>query len=228
MHIHRLDRSRTAAIIARRVALHAAALLSLLLVLLATHVWISISHAESPAGLKALGLTQFTLQRLVATRVDRDATVLIEIDGRAVNLRLEKSSVRKAGFRLLVPDAAGNLTEIPAPPSETYRGTVEGMPGSRVGAAVQEGAITATVALADGRVFCVQPLRDLKAGADPALHVVYLADGTLAEGSCPVHEAPQVVVRPPREAHRASEAGHNSPISPSTRTTSSTSGTAAR
>jgi len=167
----------------------------LLPALLATGFWASVSFAVTPDSIvcQSLGVDRFSLQRLSVSAAPPAVTFVLQIDGRPLTLRLERVSIRKEGFRLLVQDAKGTLREIPAPPPETYRGTIDELAGASVGGTVHGGSLTATIALADGRVFCVQPLSELEPDAESTLHAVYRADLGVVEGACPVHEASQPI-----------------------------------
>jgi hypothetical protein len=174
-----------------------AALLAAVLALL----WCSIARsAPLPTNdaARQLGLQRLALQRVALPSAPRNATVTLEIDGRRVAVRFERVSLRAPGFKVLVQDQHGALREAEAPPSETYRGESADLPGARIGGSIHRGGLSAALALADGRLFYVQPLHEVVAGADPALHVVYRADEATVEGEgvCTVHEAQAVV--PPR------------------------------
>ena len=110
-------------------------------------------------------------------------------------MRLAPASVRAPGFHLLVQEADGALHAMVPPPPSTVRGTIDELPGARVAGGVSGGELRAVIALEDGRVLGVQPLRDVDADAESGLHVVALDDGTLPAGSCPVTE-PAVAVTP--------------------------------
>jgi hypothetical protein len=139
---------------------------------------------------KRLGITRLSLQTL---RLDSPArTVTLDLDGRRVMVRLERSSLRAPSFRVLVQTPDGALEETPAPAPAGYRGTVDGMPGSVVGGTIRNGRLTAAIGLADGRVFYIEPLD--QPGSEPGAHIVYdAADVTDVEGVCGTTEPPVVV-----------------------------------
>jgi hypothetical protein len=154
-----------------------------------------------------LGLTRFTLQQLRPSTLATMTTLPLELDGRQVTLRLEPASLRTPDFRVLAQQPDGSLLEVAAPPSETYRGTVAEWPGARVGGSIRDGRLRLAIALADGRMFCVQPLEDIDPGADPASHVVYVDDVAAASGTCATREPSQVVTPRERLEQRSIQAG---------------------
>jgi hypothetical protein len=139
-----------------------------------------------------LGITRLSIQSL---RLDSPAPgPALDLDGRRVTLRLERSTLRAPGFRVLVQTETGALEEAPVPAAASYRGTVDGMPGSVVGGTIRNGQLRAAIGLADGRMFYVQPLEEFAPGSEPGAHVVYdAADVIGAEGTCATSE-PSVVV----------------------------------
>ncbi len=90
-----------------------------------------------------------------------------------LTLSLQRFSVRKDGFRLLVQDETGQIKEVEAPPPHTYRGTVLEIDGSEVAASLIDGQLSAVILLPDGRLWGVQPVSEVTAGAPPSWHVVY-------------------------------------------------------
>ena len=118
-----------------------------------------------------LGVSRLTVQTL---RLGAPERIALDLGGRQVTLRLERSQLRAPGFRVLVQNAAG-LGEVPAPEAATWRGTVDEIPGSIVGATIRNGQLRAAIALGDGRLFYVEPLDAAEAGGDPRAHAVYNA-----------------------------------------------------
>ncbi|MFO0874182.1 MAG: M12 family metallo-peptidase [Phycisphaerales bacterium] len=108
--------------------------------------------------------------RAALADVNRAVDVPVEVEGRAVTLRIQPHSLRSSEFRLLVSRADGSLVEAPAPPPRTFSGTVLEAPGTIVRAAAVEGGLQATFAL-DGERWFVQPL-----GLD-GTHAVYPDEG---------------------------------------------------
>jgi hypothetical protein len=154
---------------------------SLLLLALAT----SGVRADTP-GLDPvttrLGVSRVRIQSL---RVDSPALrIPVDLDGRRVTLSLAPSALRAPGFRLRVA-ANGALHDVPAPAPASVRGTVVEMPGSVVGGTIRNGQLRAAIALADRRVFHVEPLSEVESGADPTRHAIYAAEDAIgSEGTC--------------------------------------------
>jgi hypothetical protein len=165
-----------------------------------------VSAAAAPASSSAerrlaerLELARLPHQRLEVSRSPDGGIVLpLDLDGRRVTLRLARSPVRAASFRLLVPEPDGTLREVRAPEPRTYRGAIDELPGSSAAGGVQDGALSLAIRLDDGAVWVVEPAP----GAARALHVVHRATSDGVTGSCPVDEAP-VPVGPPGEAPQA-------------------------
>jgi len=139
------------------------------------------AHGQAaPDELRAsLDLERATVQPVHVPAEPRAADgavrVQLELDGRPVELTLLPASVRGDRFRVRTTDGAGRLVEQPAPPAQTYRGTVAQMPGSLVAASISDGSMRAYIRNADA-VWAVQPARDVNPRADAAVHVVYRHD----------------------------------------------------
>lgn len=127
-----------------------------------------------------LGLSRVSIQSL---RVDSPALrVAVELEGRRVMLSLAPSRLRAPGFRVQVA-ANGSLHDVPVPPDHSVRGTVDELPGSVVGGTIRDGQLRAAIALADGRIFHVQPLSEIDRLADRSLHAVYAAEDAIGGGA---------------------------------------------
>ena len=153
---------------------------SLLLLALAT----SAAQADT-SGLDAvrtrLGVSRVSVQSL---RVDSPTRIPIDLDGRRVTLSLAPSALRAPGFRVQVA-ADGALRDVPAPAAASVRGTVDEMPGSVVGGTIRNGQLRAAIALADRRIYHVQPLSEVESGADPTRNAVYADDDVIGSaGTC--------------------------------------------
>ena len=87
----------------------------------------SSAHAVTQierAATETLNLTRYTLQRVPLTAAPRTASVVLDLGGDRVTARIERTSMRASGFQVLVQGADGELREVVAPESETYRGTI--------------------------------------------------------------------------------------------------------
>lgn len=82
--------------------------------------------------------------------------------------------MRANDFRVLVPNASGELVETSAPTASTYRGEVIEEPTAKVSAVLRAGKLTASVVEADGSQWHIQPINELGGtAAASGLHVVY-------------------------------------------------------
>ncbi len=122
----------------------------------------------------ALQLDWFDLQPLDLPQ-DRPARFEAKVTfvGEEFTLSLERFSVRKDGFRLLVQDETGQIKEVEAPPPHTYRGTVLEIDGSEVAASLVDGQLSALIFLPDGSLWGIQPVSEVTPGAPLSWHVVY-------------------------------------------------------
>ena len=131
-----------------------------------------------------LAVERYTLQPLaIPAEAGSGFQVDVALDGELVRLTLVPHSVRAPGFKLLVQGADGSLhEELPAPPA-TYRGSVEGRPGSLVAGSIIDGELEAFVSLSPDRpVFGIQPAREADPEAPKGLHVVYDGADTDLQG----------------------------------------------
>lgn len=165
------------------------------------------AHAAVPGRelvMQRLGLSRVSIQSL---RVDpHQLQIPIDLDGRKVTLTLSPSALRAPGFQVLVRTGEW-LREVPPPPAASFRGTVDEIPGSVVGGTIRDRQIRAAIALADGRIFHVQPVSETGSGADPSLHAVYAAgDAIVGEGVCATTGTSEVV---PPQSHAESGSGGN-------------------
>lgn len=94
-------------------------------------------------------------------------------DGETRVLLLRRHSVRAPGFRLLIQGRGGELLDATPPPVRTYRGVVEGEPGSDVAATLRPSGLSASILPLDRREWKVRPLGELLEGAPPGAHIVF-------------------------------------------------------
>ena len=103
-----------------------------------------------------------------------EVQIPVMLDGREELLVLEQHSMRAPGFRVLVDMGNNNLVEHPAPPVQTYRGSLDGIESSVVAASLHNG-VNAIVRI-DGAFpldYTIQPLAEIFDGAPADAHVVY-------------------------------------------------------
>lgn len=116
----------------------------------------------------ALGQSPFRVELPGDLPVAFDAVV--ERAGVPTVLRLERRSVRADGFVLLAYRADGSLEPVPAPPPATYRGVVDGDPGSTVVASLSPRGLSAHVWPSSGEVWVVEPLLGTRRGMPREAH----------------------------------------------------------
>lgn len=132
-----------------------------------------------------LGVERFRVER-VRVEPAEDAgvgavRVGVRLDGMARALVLRPHSLRAPGFE--VRAAGVGIAEVPA--LTTYRGHVEGVPGSEVVASVIGEEVTASVYVHGEPRWHVQPITDAGVAGAPGEHVVYAhADASLPAGVC--------------------------------------------
>jgi hypothetical protein len=142
--------------------------------------------AGGPASMAAQANRAFGLSKSAIARLDvpeRAAGVLrvaLALDGVRGDLELVPTTVRAAGFRVLVESADGVLREQAAAPSSTYRGRWVASEGSRAAASLGPDGLRVRVLLADGSEVWVEPLAGRIPGAVRADHVTYRKDDVIA------------------------------------------------
>lgn len=132
-----------------------------------------LQRKAPPKVLKALDLSQGSLQRLDLPKgIPFRFQFKLALDGNLRRIVLRRFSMRSSNYKLLVSDAKG-IHEVPAGPSRTYRGEVEGVPGSVVAARLDHGQLQGAVLLQDGEVFGIQAAKPLDPSLSEAQHVIY-------------------------------------------------------
>ncbi len=127
----------------------------------------------SAKTLKAMGLSKATLEDLYIPRgLPKSTQFRVILDGKLRSLSLFAYDIRSKNFQLLVTDSKGTHRE-KTPASTTYRGSVLGIPESRVAATFFQGQLTATILMPGGRILAIQPLSDVVPLAPRNRHIVY-------------------------------------------------------
>jgi hypothetical protein len=156
--------------------------------LLAPLLLASAAAAQAPGGFDpaALDLPAASLQRLaLPSEPVPGFRVALEVGGTPVELSLNRRSLRADGFELLVRGAGGALERAEPAPVRTYRGGLDGVPGSRAAATLRPDGLYALVMLGSEPLLAVQP-----APGAPGMHAVYDPRQTLPRGvSCGVAHA---------------------------------------
>ena len=88
--------------------------------------------------------------KLPKTELPPAWTVTVTYEGRPQVLRLTAHTVRGPAFQVLVQQPGGALVRGPTPPPRTYRGTVDGEPGSLVAASLLPSGLSAGILRQDG------------------------------------------------------------------------------
>jgi hypothetical protein len=135
------------------------------------------------------GMTAYTSAAIaVPTGIPEEVEIQIPFEGRLETVRLFRTSMRSAGFKVLVDHGGGALVEEAAPPHRTSRGSVLS-DGTPVAASIVDGKLTAMIT-ADGDIIWVQPSSDFFAGRPANEHVVYRrSDLAPMDGRCGIDDA---------------------------------------
>ena len=120
--------------------------------------------------------------------------VIVPIEGHELRAVLSRHSLRAPGFRLRIQDASGRMREETAPVADTWRGAVQGEPGSRVVAARSQGQWRMRIVHAApggaAEAWAVSPLSSTVPGAPRELSLVAReADSPREDGTCAVERA---------------------------------------
>ena len=120
--------------------------------------------------------------------------VIVPIEGHELRAVLSRHSLRAPGFRLRIQDASGRMREETAPVADTWRGAVQGEPGSRVVAARSQGQWRMRIVHAApggaAEAWAVSPLSSTVPGAPRELSLVAReADSPSEDGTCAVERA---------------------------------------
>ena len=135
---------------------------------------------------QALAVRRVELTSVTLTALDDGSlSAAVEFEGVPKTLRLFRHSLRSENFQVLVQrKPLGPLEPTEAPPVQTYRGVIEGEPGSHVAARVFGDTIVSLTALVRTRegVYGIQPMAGVDKEIDesrasmPGDHVVYRAE----------------------------------------------------
>ncbi|MCA9305703.1 MAG: hypothetical protein KDA16_04180 [Phycisphaerales bacterium] len=148
-----------------------------------------IDRASERLNVKACQITRLDVLAVpgVAFRAE------LPIEGQWVTIDLQPHSIRGENYRVLVQGADGNLTEVEPGIERNFRGSVDGVPGSKVAASVLEDGLDARIIMPDGRSYLVAPMVRYFLGADADEYVIYRGEDTLPIGGvCGSDEQPPV------------------------------------
>jgi hypothetical protein len=159
-----------------------------------------LSAADQAAVRSALAVSRCSLQELsLPAQAGASFAVPVALDGAPMQLLLSPYSLRSPTFQLLVQVEGGAIVQQAPAPAATYRGEVEGVPGSVVSASLIDGQLSALIRLAPGLpVFGVQPASAAVPGAPRRLHAVYSSlDRTALDADCGTDTSGPWVPQPP-------------------------------
>jgi len=158
------------------------------------------------AAMRALDVVDAELASIGPFDPASDAIAFpLVIDGGAAEriVQLQRRSLRAEDFRALVETETSEIVEVEAPAPRTFRGGVDGIPGSRAAASIGiDGGLFALVDLGDATgdgedgeaagYLVIQPVNEVVPEATPDLHIVYRASDTFLaeEFRCGVADLP--------------------------------------
>lgn len=123
---------------------------------------------------KALDLKAYDLQELMLpSGSPGDFVAFVRLGTDEYVLQLERHSLRGDNFQLLVEDESGEIVRQDAAAPRTYRGTALGFINGEVSATLNDGHLTAMVALEDGTDWWIQSVAEELEGAQLGIHAVY-------------------------------------------------------
>ncbi len=143
----------------------------------------------------ALSVESCTIQNLhMREAVGGDYTLNLVISGQDRVLRIWEHDVRGPNYTLLVQEEDGSLSEDPAGPVSTYRGTDMVDPDVRLAVGTAEHGFLLRLIEGDGRQWFAEPLKGRVAGAETGEYAVYEGDAIISpENECPIDDAWRVV-----------------------------------
>ncbi len=170
----------------------------------------------------SLGLRASTIVTMdFPLRFGQPLKVMVPINGVNYLLDLQPHSNRSPGYRVLAQVADGSLVEMPPSPVRTMRGTVMGLPDTRVAGSIMDDGFHGTIDLADNDALWIQPLANGTPNAPANGYAMYRSSDVLPHnGTCammandkvaadrpvPVVPSPQLLLLPPCIAELACDA----------------------
>jgi hypothetical protein len=129
------------------------------------------------------------------------------------DVQLEARDLRAPGYRAVETLAGGEERVLPAAPSKTYAGRVEGRDNVTARFTIDEGRVSGLILDGDDPVF-VEPLATFSLAGGPTDYVVYRASGIRPEaepGTCGISEAEKLDAAIDGVAGKAAEAAATGP-----------------
>ena len=149
---------------------------------------------------------------------DESFAVIVAIEGQDYTLEFQSDSVRNAGFAVKVQLADGTYENFEPANSRVIKGTVRGLPGSRVVGSELDSGLFAKIVMPDGQLFYIEPLSEELAQKVAQSHVVYrnsdVPDFGLKCGIIDPANGQRNVVAAPRLNRRDSESNTQSVVLP--------------
>jgi len=141
--------------------------------------------------LESLNLWEGSVQSLPLPLSSEGAfSVDVVLGARRHELLLHPYEIYAPGAVLVTFDEDGHAIESPLPPSNTFRGTVVGVPDSWVAASLYNGQLSAIIAIPGGG-WSIDPASDVMPNLPQTAHVVYRHDEMRAiAGMCETVNAP--------------------------------------
>ncbi len=145
-----------------------------------------------------------------------ETAIQVNIMGELVTLRLHPKPLQATPPIVMIQLPDGTLERYHQLPSNLYVGDVDRFPGSRVEASFRFGKLKASIMLAPGVEWQIQPLSDLTQGGELALHMVWDSQNPApspearcgnddnAPNHAPHNQEPAAVVQVPRTQSDAS------------------------
>lgn len=137
-----------------------------LVAFLALHAGADVSKKlprPEAADLTIAELSRFELfTPVLPTDLPAHVEFSLPMNGVAVTVTLDKSTIRSDRFRVLVDSGDGLLNEVTAPAIRTYRGTLAGRPETTVAGSLLPTGFSGTVQLEDETTWVIQPLSDFR------------------------------------------------------------------
>jgi len=145
-----------------------------------------------------------------------ETAIQVNLMGELVTLRLHPKLLQATPPIVMIQLPDGTLERYNQLPSNLYVGDVDRFPGSRVEASFRFGKLKASILLAPGVEWQIQPLSDLTEGGEPTLHMVWDSQNPApspesrcgnddnAPNHAPHNQEPSAVVQLPRTHSDAS------------------------
>ncbi|MDA1008564.1 MAG: M12 family metallo-peptidase [Planctomycetota bacterium] len=140
---------------------------------------------DADGGLDIPGLEAWSIESIaVPAELPETCTITVPFQGLNLSMNLWKQSVRSGDFLAIVDSGNNSLSEMQPPAVRTYRGFIDGVPGSRVAASILPTGMSALVWLSETQLVVVQPVTDFRPDlADTETrHVVFESTAAINPG----------------------------------------------